>query len=349
MDNRSAALLDAMHARFDKRWHIKVDGASIQMEPRRLAQGAPRKRGDFSPRGLVKTMEQSLAGHGIQRDHLLPIRWNRDTDLTISAIQALDPWLKDAQPRVWREGFLPQPVVRFTGERDPEGKLLDGFLTSFVNLSCVMRIENVERHAELLDAWIGAFSAAGLHAGRLRLHGDLAVWTRETVAGITIGIDADGVGLGDAVLLWNIDKPEVMASDLGSGLERLRWILTAESWAQSTFGSLAEQWDWHVLDALRAAILLAMVGIRPAPRGAGSALRRVLRDLPEERVSAGISRLVRVERAYWTDVGMAGLSWPAVCEIVEQEVLVRGSGSSTSHAPDNQHPGTPTERDWMAP
>lgn len=118
-------------------------------------------------------MQRELADHGVHRPPLLPIRWGRDTDLLISAIQGLDPWLKDGANRVWREGFLPQPVVRFTGERDAGGRLRDGFLTSFVNLSCVQRISGVDRHVELLDAWLDALSAVGIHAGRLRITGNL--------------------------------------------------------------------------------------------------------------------------------------------------------------------------------
>jgi len=53
----------------------------------------------------------------------------RETDLTISAVQALAPYIKPPQPYVYRESFLPQPVVRLTGERDEHGQLRDGFLT----------------------------------------------------------------------------------------------------------------------------------------------------------------------------------------------------------------------------
>jgi hypothetical protein len=320
-DDRSTQLLDALHTRFDDRWLIRMDGSSLRMEPRRPVQGEPKRSGDTTPGGVVHQMEHALAERGVRRDALLPIRWHRDTDLTISAIQALDPWLKDAEPRVWREGFLPQPVVRFTGERDADGRLLDGFLTAFVNLSCVMRIDSVERHVELLDAWISAFSATGLHAGRLALHGDLDVWTRDTVAGITIAIDADGVGLGDAVLLWNRGRPEYMASDLGSGLERLRWLLAGEDWGISTFGGLAKSWDWQVLDAIRAGTLLAMGGIRSASRGAGSALRRTLYILPTSTAEAGLGRLVRIQRMYWVSLGCEGVDWPVITTQLENEAL----------------------------
>lgn len=68
-----------------------------------------------------------------------------------SAVQAVDPYLKHCKPFVFREGFLPQPVVRFTGERSINGQLKDGFLTSFVNLSHVRRISSLDEHAGILD------------------------------------------------------------------------------------------------------------------------------------------------------------------------------------------------------
>ena len=168
---------------------------------------------------------------------LLPIRWNRDTDVTISAIQALDPWLKDAQPRVWREGFLPQPVVRHTGERDASGALLDGYLTAFINISYVQRVHGCAEAFAILDHWFTALSRVGLHAGRLSVHGDLRPWQRPPVGGITLFIDCDHRGLGDLVLLWNLDNPHFMAVDLGSGVERLRWHLSGRSWSWAASGS----------------------------------------------------------------------------------------------------------------
>lgn len=140
--------LDALQQRFARRWHLDVDGNELVICPRKRAEGKPR-RSVPSPGEVVDVMQRVFAEHGVQRSPLLPIRWGRDTDLLISAIQGLDPWLKDGVDHVWREGFLPQPVVRFNGERERDGRLRDGFLTSFVNLSCVQRIPGIDRHAEL--------------------------------------------------------------------------------------------------------------------------------------------------------------------------------------------------------
>ncbi len=267
-------------------------------------------------------MHQVFADHGVHRPPLLPIRWGRDTDLLISAIQGLDPWLKDGADRVWREGFLPQPVVRFTGEHDEGGWLRDGFLTSFVNLSCVQRISGVDRHVVLLDAWLDALSAVGVHAGRLCIAGSLHIWQRGTVSGITLHMSCDGIGFADAVLLWHTADPRRLATDLGSGLERLRWLLSPLSWAETVFGADAERFDVDVLDAVRTATLLIMAGTRKNGSGAGS-VRRVARRIPVTLAASGLGRLVRAQRTYWTEIGMAGTPWPQVAEILEAEVLTR--------------------------
>lgn len=173
----AAALLDLLKQRFERRWLLELDGSRLTVRPRKRLAGRP-QRALASPRSIVKSMRAVLTAHGVEGPTLLPLRWGRDTDLLVSAIQGLDPWLKDGTDRIWREGFLPQPVVRFTGERDAQGRLVDGFLTSFVNLSSVVRIDGPERHVELLDMWLDALSAVGLHAGRLEMSGALEIWKR---------------------------------------------------------------------------------------------------------------------------------------------------------------------------
>jgi hypothetical protein len=114
------------------------------------------------------------------------MRWRRDTDLTISAVQALDPYVKDGKPYAFRSGYLPQPVVRFTGQRDDAGHLRNGFLTSFVNVSRLEAIQSAQDHAAILDGWIGVLSRLGLHARHIEISGSLRVWQRGPARGITL-------------------------------------------------------------------------------------------------------------------------------------------------------------------
>lgn len=315
-------LVSALRAQFGQRWDVAVDDGRLSMRYDRPSGGGQlHRRRTPSSAELVVAVGGKFAEAGVPRASLLPLQWHRDTDLTISAIQALDPWLKDGVDRVWREGYLPQPVVRFTGERNQHGNLCDGYLTAFVNLSCVTRIASVDRHVELLDAWIGGLSAIGIHAGRLTIHGDLTVWQRGPVSGITLFCDCDGAGISDAVLLWNTANPSRLASDIGSGVERLRWLLSGQPWAETTFGSTAQTWPTDLLDAVRTATLLTMAGIRPSPRGAGYGLRRVLGRIPASMAESGLGRLVRQQRAYWSAFGVTGPDWPQLSTLIEDGVL----------------------------
>jgi hypothetical protein len=62
----------------------------------------------------------------------------------------------------------------------------------------------------------------GLHARHIGIRGDTTPWQRREVEGITLHIRHLDLPIGDLVLLWNTGDPSFMATDLGSGLERLR-------------------------------------------------------------------------------------------------------------------------------
>lgn len=272
---------------------------------------------------LLATLEDAFAARGVPRDACIPLRWGRETELAISAVQALDPLLKDGRPVTYRSGFIPQPVVRFTGERDADGELLDGYLTSFVNVSRVQPIQSIDEYAAVLDDWLYVLSRLGFHARHISLYGQLKVWHRRQVAGVTLMFRHLDVTLGDIVLLWNRENPQCMAVDLGTGLERLAWARTLRSWNELIFGSLAGAAPAPTLDALRTATLLLGNGIMPAARGAGGVTRRILGAIPPTSVRLGVSAAVRAAHRYWTTVEALPVPWHVVATCVEQEVARR--------------------------
>ncbi len=270
---------------------------------------------------LLATMSDACASYGITRAHPLPLCGVGDAELTFSAVQALDPYLKRRQDHVHRQGFLPQPVVRFTGHRDHHGILLPGFATSFVNASVIQPINGVTQHAGLIDAWLGVLSQLGFHARHLTITGRMTAWQRPPVAGITLRFRHDELTLGDAVLLWNHEDTSCLATDIGSGLERLAWALTRRSWPETLYGNLAAQADLNVLDAVRTATLIVGSGITPASRGPGSLVRRLMRQVAGGRSSLGLSRVVRWAHGYWNHVTPLPVPWPHVCQILDAEEL----------------------------
>ena len=312
-------LVTALRRTLGLHWAFDSEGDHLCI--RHQARGAsyrPRRR-PVSWDEMLTILAATFAEHGIAQAPPLPLRWNRETDLTISAIQALDPHLKQCRPYTYRQGYLPQPVVRFTGQRNTSGHLADGFLTAFVNVSCVLPIGGAVQHAQILDTWLTALSRLGLHARHVEIRGAIAPWQRREVRGVTLRIRHSGLEIGDIVLLWNADSPSFMATDLGSGLERLRWAITRMPWPFVVYGSLADRADPVVLDIIRAATLIAGSGISPTDRGPGSALRRLARSIPASAAALGLSVAVRSAHAYWSRTSQLQLPWPEVCQMLDKE------------------------------
>ncbi|MDF9814166.1 hypothetical protein [Streptomyces sp. SPB162] len=265
-------------------------------------------------------LKAGFAAQGVPQAACLPLRWGRETELMISAVQALDPLLKDGRPLTYRSGFLPQPVVRFTGRRDASGDLQAGFLTSFVNVSQVQPIQCLDEFGTILDGWLSVLSSLGFHARHISVHGKLLAWHRRQVVGITLRFDHLDLPLGDIVLLWNADNPERMAVDLGTGLERLAWALTRLEWVDLVFGRFATHVPPATLDAVRTATLLLAHGVSPAARGAGGITRRVIGAIDPAVARLGVSSLVRASYRYWRLFGEPNVPWPAVAMAIEEEL-----------------------------
>ncbi|GAA1076233.1 hypothetical protein [Nocardiopsis metallicus] len=301
-------------------WEVETEGTRLLVRhSHRHSPFVPARR-SLLWEVLLAKIENAYAAQGVERAGCLPLRWGRDTDLVVSAVQALDPLLKDGIGLTHRRGFLPQPVVRFTGRRDARGRLLDGFLTSFVNVSHVRPINDVTEYAEAFDGWLSVLSRVGLHARHVTLSGDLKVWHRREVAGITLRFHHAGLGLGDIVLLWNRDDPRCMAIDLGSGLERLAWARTRQPWSELVHGRFSRHADSGTLDAVRSATLLLGHGIAPSSQGAGAAVRRLTQSIPPATAPFGLSSLCRAYHRYWETFAPMKLGWPQVTTLLEREV-----------------------------
>lgn len=309
----------ALRRTFGLAWDFQTDGFRLRITHR--DHGTPFHPPRHTPSWpeLLDRIEAGFEAAGVRKTPPLPLRWGRDTDFTISAIQAFDPYVKDRQPYVYREGYLPQPVVRFTGKRNATGALEDGFLTAFVNVSHIQRIGGVGDHAAILNGWISVLSRLGLHARHLTIAGQMAPWERGPVKGITLHIDHAGLAIGDIVLIWNAADPTYLVTDLGSGLERLRWAITRHDWQQLVHGLLAGAGP-RELDAIRTATLIVASGILPSSQGRGSALRRLLRSAPTVASTLGVSRVVRQAHQYWNLVAPTLAPWHEVTTQIEIEL-----------------------------
>lgn len=319
LTGHSAELLDALRRTLPS-WDCALDGDRVTFSRSGGGTYLP-PRHSPSWRELLDTVEAACANHGIARARPLPLRGLDDADLTFSAVQTLDPYLKACQRHTYGTGFFPQPVVRFTGDRDEHGMMKPGFATSFVNTSIVQPVTTIKEHAALIDAWLGVLSRLSLHSSYLTITGGLTVWQRPPVSGITLRFQHGELTFGDAVLLWNAEDPTFMATDIGSGLERLRWVITRRTWPEVVFGALANAVNTRTLDAVRTATLIVGSGIGPASRGPGNAVRRPLRSAADGTGVLGLSRVVRWAHEYWSLVQPLPVPWPEVCRVLDGEMF----------------------------
>lgn len=326
MLNHRSELVTGLRRALGIRWSFDREGDRLCIRYQAPATPYRPPRRQVGWQEMLGILASTFAEHGIPQVPPLPLRWNRETDFTISAVQALDPYLKQRRPYPHRQGYLPQPVIRFTGKRDSSGQLADGFLTAFVNVSCVLPIRDPSEHAQILDTWLTALSRLGLHSRHLEIRGNTTSWQRREVQGITLRVTHDGLEIGDIVLLWNACSPWLMAIDLGSGLERLRWAITRDAWPLVVHGALTERADPAVLDSIRAATLIAASGIQPSDRGPGSALRRLARSIPAASAALGLSVAVRSAYAYWSLTSPLQVPWPDVCQVLEREAQLPKRG-----------------------
>jgi hypothetical protein len=313
-------ILRQIRAALGPRWEFTTDGENLEILHRDRGTPFVPARRQLSWADLLDRLQNAFAEQGVPRAPVLPLRWGRETELTISAIQALDPLLKDGRLGAYRRGFMPQPVVRLTGKRNADGTLRDGFLTSFANTSRIEPVSDGSAYALILDEWLTVLSRLGLHARHIGVHGRLAVWRRRQVEGISLHFHHAQLPIGDIVLLWNASRPECMAVDLGTSLERLAWARTRACWSDLVFGSSATAAPTPVLDALRTATLLLGNGILPASRGAGSTTRRVLAAVPQLIARTGVSAVVRQNHAYWDLFAPLQNPWPEVARMAEVEI-----------------------------
>jgi hypothetical protein len=167
-------------------------------------------------------------------------------------------------------------------------------------------------------------SRLSLHARHVSLHGRLTIWRRRQVQGVTLRFRHAGMPLGDVVLLWNADRPDRLAIDLGTSLERLAWARGRSPWASLVFGLLEGVAPPSVLDAIRTATLLIGQGIAPAARGAGSITRRVAQNIPARLATLGLSAAVREYHQYWHNVDPLTLAWADVAAELEREASRQG-------------------------
>lgn len=212
------------------------------------------------------------------------INGNKETIFTTAGVQSLSCYIHDEDHLPSSPIFIAQPVMRtqFLDVID------EGSSINFINVATVGFNQTPEQHIASLDIWMDLFKKLGfrdeLFAYKVKEFS--RYWGDKQIIGEKVFIIYDGLEIGDASYVDNIDqktRQPISLSDIGFGLERIRWILSGGSYFDIQVkgpGNLLSKEAQVYCSSLS---LLASEGLEPSNKGAGYRFRllskRLVKDL----------------------------------------------------------------------
>jgi len=201
------------------------------------------------------------------------------TVFTTAGIQILEDAVHREGPIPIDKIFVSQPVVR-TQFID---SVCDGTSISFVNLSTVIANSTHEQHFNALSDWFSLFDILGFNKELFRFYHKETEpkWGSKIFKNGVIKIEYNNIQIGDAVYIYDIPqntRQNLMISDIGFGLERLRWMLSTGEYGDQ-FGIKGQYTP--PTDIIRTLSLFAGSGLLPSNQGAGYRFRQISKKLNE--------------------------------------------------------------------
>jgi hypothetical protein len=173
-----------------------------------------------------------------------------------------------------------QPVIRLQS-KSLVGKI-EGYSTSFLNLSTDCWNNTPERHFEALDDWLDFLSAQGLYAGNITLKYNYEDndWGTFHVHSDALRFNYGGLELGIANFFTDIPQPSgriATMSDISFGLERLVWAINKSESYFDAIGPLIyvlyNPDKIMLMDSIRTMTLMAGSGVIPSHYDHGGKFR----------------------------------------------------------------------------
>lgn len=217
-----------------------------------------------------------------------------DTDLIIAGYQTVINQIDFKTMPEHASYYSFQPVIRLNGLS--ECGVIEGFLSSFVNICLVDVNTTMDEYIHNIDLWITILSKLSLHSSGIQL-----VFKNKTNAfdGLGVEFQYKGIEIGQANLYQYVNgEQKFLISDFGFGYERILWVING---GKSFFDPIVDKYDIihsniKECDRIRTAVLLIMNGIIPATNGVGKYSRMLISQAP----NIGLERYLdlRVLRYY---------------------------------------------------
>lgn len=203
------------------------------------------------------------------------INKNGTTLFVCAGVQVLDDVIHKETPIPPDPVYVSQPVLR-TQFIDIIG---EGTSTSFINAStCQLNIGRTE-HYQYLQTWIDLFVDLGLNKDdfSFKTKPYEQQWGDKTVRSEKMFIVYDGLEIGDASYVEDLPqqtRPNLTLSDIGFGLERVKWILQGGSYFDVLGdGRVSKKISGEIAACSHTLSLLAGEGLKPSNKEQGYRFR----------------------------------------------------------------------------
>jgi hypothetical protein len=227
------------------------------------------------------------------------MRRNGSTLFTTAGVQILDPILYENAPIHTQSQAVIQPVFRTQYIDDVQ----EGISTSFVNPSTELINPSPSNHISLTRHWLDLLSQLGLDPKSFSFTPaeEVRSWGGQNFHAHVVRIDYKGVEVGDTSFLFNFPqtgRPPLQVSDIGFGVERLRWLFEP-SYAKSLGFSQEEALlGIASLDHIRTLVLLAGSGLKPSNKEHGYRFRQLSKRVIDQNTVTQEESLSLMETSY---------------------------------------------------
>ncbi|MCF7820222.1 MAG: hypothetical protein K9M44_01990 [Candidatus Pacebacteria bacterium] len=208
------------------------------------------------------------------------IKKNSTTLFTSAGVQILDDYIFDEKEITKDKMYVAQPVIR-TQFID---SIKDGVSTSFINISTEKMNPTTEDHFSSIKDWLNILDSLGINRNNL----DIFIkkgepnWGGKVFKNNIFMFFYKGLEIGDAIYAYDIPqstRESTSFSDIGFGLERLRWSLSHKNYFDYNEDNGA---SLKTLDYCKTLALLSGSGVRPSNKSHGYRFRQFSKRLQQE-------------------------------------------------------------------
>jgi len=225
------------------------------------------------------------------------------TLFTTAGIQILDNVIHNEASVPEKRCFVAQPVFR-TQFIDSVG---EGSVTSFLNLTTTQVNPTPAEHFDSFGRWLVLLEQLGLERSKFKFEqkDSSPKWGDKEFKNKVIKVYYERLEIGDAVFIYDMPqetRSDLKISDIGFGLERIRWALEGGTFFKQIISNEAGEINSQLLDHCRTLALLVGSGIQPGNKAHGYRVRQLSKRLMASNIDEPVDVLPLFEEFYkfWT-------------------------------------------------